>query len=93
MKSGSAASFRSAAELPDRDDPDPTKTRSSPVPEPETAALRAVRNVRKLNDQISKIKSKADFAMTAKSNERDKIIAALSPEAQAIFVKFIPETK
>lgn len=73
--------------------PEPAKKRASPVPEPETAALRAVRNVRQLNEQIAKIKSKAEAAMTEKANERDGIIAGLSAEARAIFEKFIPSAK
>jgi hypothetical protein len=63
----------------------PEPKRASPVPEPETAALRAVRNVRQLNEQIARIKSKAEVAMTEKANERDAIVAALSPAAKEIF--------
>jgi hypothetical protein len=62
-----------------------TKTRATPIPEPETAALRAVRNVRQLNEQIARIKTKAERAMTEKADERDAIVAALSAEAREIF--------
>lgn len=91
MKPGSQAAHQSARNIEDAADgapgPTPTKTRASPTPEPETAALRGARNVRQLNEQIARIKSKAEIAMTEKANERDKIIAALSPEAKAIFEK------
>ena len=42
--------------------PNPATTkRASPVPEPETAALRAVRNVRQLNEQIAYRRMKEDM--------------------------------
>jgi hypothetical protein len=74
--------------------PEP-KTRATPVPEPETAALRAVRNVRQLNEKHARIAAKADRAMVEVAAERDAIIAALSPEAKALFDKLaaMPKTK
>lgn len=62
-------------------DPPAEKKRSSPVPTPETLAIRALRDVRKLDEAIAKIEE----AFAEKKGERRAILASMSPETKAIF--------
>lgn len=65
--------------------PESDRKRSPATLEPETVALRARRDVRKLDEALAALKSAYEAKAKEKTDERTKLIASLSPEARAIF--------
>jgi hypothetical protein len=60
--------------------PTPEPKRASPTPTAETLAIRALRDVRKLDDAIAKLRQQ----VTDKEGERKDLLAALPDEAKRI---------
>jgi hypothetical protein len=65
--------------------PTPEPKRASPVPSPETEALRALREVRKLDERIALADLNHMNDQRLRREARLSIVAGLSPAARKIF--------